>query len=81
MKSKRPIIMSAVLLVLGLGSLGSGWHGSATGTLAWPLSSCSVKFCGSASGVLAVAGALATILGLAAFVMAVISAIAEGSGH
>lgn len=73
MKSNRLFIVSAVLLLLGFGSLGKGWNGTASVNVAFPVSGCSVQFCGSASGGWALGGLLGLTLGIIFLIVASIS--------
>lgn len=73
MKPKRLFIVSAVFFLLGLGSLGAGWNGTASANVAFPVSGSSVQFSGSATGVWAVCGLLGLLLGIVSLVVALIS--------
>jgi hypothetical protein len=73
MRSKLLFIASALIFVLGLVSLGVGWKGTASITLASPLGSSSLQFCGSASGGWALVGISGILLGIALAVVALVS--------
>ena len=75
MKSKLLFIASASVFTLGLVSLGVGWKGTASVTLASPLGSSSLQFCGSASGGWALAGISGILLGIVLAVAALVSLI------
>jgi len=75
MKSSRLFIGSAVLFLLGLGSLRIGWNGSAGVNVAFPVRGCSVHFCGSASGGWALGGLLGLTLGILFLIVALISVL------
>jgi len=80
MKFKLWFIASFLMLVLGIVCLAWHWHGTAKVSLAIPLSSTSVQFCGSASGGLPVAGLGALLLAILLFIIAVFSWMFSGSG-
>ena len=79
MKFKLWFIASFLVLVLGIVCLAWHWHGTAKVSLAIPLSSTSVQFCGSASGGLPVAGLGALLLAILLFIIAVFSWVFSGS--
>jgi hypothetical protein len=80
MKSSRLLIVSAVLFLLGFGSLGVGWNGTASVNVAFPVSGCSVHFCGSASGGWALGGLLGLTLGILFLIVALIGMILARTG-
>jgi hypothetical protein len=77
MRANRLFIVAAVLLIIGIGSLATGWHGNAGFNVGIPVSGTSVSIAGTATGAHALAGLIATPLGLILFLIAVIAALLE----
>ncbi len=77
MKPKLFFLASAAIFALGLVSPGAAWKGTASVTVASPLSSSSLQFCGSASGGWALAGISGVLLGILLSVVALVSLIAR----
>jgi hypothetical protein len=75
MRAIQLFILAGVLLVVGIVSIASGWHGNAGVNLGFPISGTSVTFTGSASGASALVGILTIILGVIIFFVAVIVAL------
>lgn len=78
MKSYVLYLWSAAgLLILGIVLLGLKWNGSSALTGAWPLAGSEFKFCGSATGGLALLGVLALALGAVSFLASIVLAVME----
>lgn len=77
MKPKLLFLASTATFALGLVSLGVGWKGTASVTVASPLGSSSLQFCGSAGGGWALAGISGVLLGIVLGVVALVSSIAR----
>ncbi|HEV2491751.1 MAG TPA: hypothetical protein VG204_01620 [Terriglobia bacterium] len=75
MKSSLLFLAAAAVFLLGLVSLGIGWKGTASVTVASPLSASSLQFCGSASGGWALAGISGIVLGTLLAAVALVSSI------
>jgi hypothetical protein len=81
MKSYLLYLWSAAgLLLLGIALLGINWHGDAALTGAWPMSSSQFKFCGSASGPLALLGFFSLILSAISFLVSLVLVVMDRVG-
>jgi hypothetical protein len=77
MKSKFLFIASAAVLLLAFVSLGIGWKGKANVSLASPISSTIVQFCGAAHGWWALGGIAAILVAIILFVAALVKLVAR----
>ena len=78
MKSYVLYLWSAAgLLILGIVLLGVRWNGTSALTGAWPLSGSEFKFCGAATGGLALLGVLALFLGAVSFLVSLVLFVME----
>jgi hypothetical protein len=78
MKSYILYLWSAAgLLILGIVLLGAKWNGTSALTGSWPLSGSEFKFCGSATGGLALLGVLALALGVVSFLVSLVIALMD----
>ena len=78
MKSYLPYLWSAAALVLlGIALLGVTWHGDAALTGAWPMSSGQFKFCGAATGPLALLGVFSLVLSAISFLVSLVMAVMD----
>jgi hypothetical protein len=75
MRAIQLFILAGVLLVAGVVSIASGWHGNAGVNLGMPVTATSVSFSGSANGASALVGILTIIPGVIIFIIAVIMAL------
>jgi hypothetical protein len=77
MRSRKLFLTSAVLFVIGLGSLWSKWNGSAGINAGDSLNAWSVSFNGSVQGLPAMIGVVALFLGIVTFLIALIRMLME----
>ena len=77
MRVNRLFIITAVLLVIGVGALSSGWHGDAGVNFGSPLNVNVVRVSGHAMGGRALVGLLGLILGAILLVITLIAAIVQ----
>ncbi|HZQ69380.1 MAG TPA: hypothetical protein VFA68_12740 [Terriglobales bacterium] len=68
---------AAVLLILGIVLLGVRWNGTSALTGAWPLSNSEFKFCGAATGGLALVGVLALALACISFLVSLVMVVMD----
>jgi len=68
---------AAALQLLGLAALGVNWHGDAGLTGAWPMGGSQFKLCGSASGPLALVGALLLALSAISFLVSLVMLVMD----
>ena len=77
MRARKLFLTSAVLMVIGLGSLWSKWNGTAGVSAGSSMREWAVNFCGSVNGWPALIGIVLLIAALFVFLAAVISGAAE----
>jgi len=77
MRSRKLFLISAVLLIVGLGSLWSKWNGSAGFNAGDSISAWSVTFNGSVHGWPALIGIVGLVAGLVLLVIALIRAVSK----
>ena len=75
MRESRFYLTSALLLVVGLVSLGSKWIGTAGINAGYPISAWSVSFSGSVSGWPAMIGVIAIVSSVILFLAAVLHSL------
>jgi hypothetical protein len=80
MKYKYLFLASPSLILLSIVLVLAGFHGEANVTAGSSLASNMVRLCGAASGVWAIAALMSALLGIALFLLALIS-IARHAGH
>ena len=78
MRVKIFLLFSGLFLFLGLACLITKWQGTASASLALPLSGSSVQLSGAASGGWAVLGLLGLVLGLLMLLLALLTALLSG---
>lgn len=77
MHLNRLFIATAVLLIMGVGTILSGFHGNAGFNFGLPLSVTSMALSINATGARALVGVLSVVLGAVLFVITLISAIVQ----
>jgi hypothetical protein len=73
----RLVIITAVLLIVGVGTILSGFHGNAGFNFGLPVSVTSMTLSVNATGARALVGVLGVVLGAVLFVMTLIVAIVQ----
>ncbi len=78
MKSYVLYLWSAAgLMILGIVLLGLKWNGNSALTGAWPIAGSEFKFCGSATGGLALLGVLSLVLAAVSFLVSLVLAVMD----
>lgn len=75
MKIKTLTAVAGFVFLLGVAFLGASWNGNASLNFGWPASSNSVQFCGSASGLSALAGVVGIVAGVVLIAISMIRAL------